>query len=149
MTLNVLKKLHKNGRSEIERLKALLDTNDITIQERRSLAAKIGGVHRRYRQVLIIEITAWALRTDNSPASKYKIQQWQESVFGHSISNNALAVWCKEDRGSGERIKLDISEGTTDMAKQLWQTYVDALKFSEIRLDPDLKGKMLSADLGL
>lgn len=149
MTLNVLKKLRKKSREEIDGLKKLLDDKTLTKNQRRSLAAKILGVHRRYKQVLIIEITAWALQTDGSPASKHKIEKWQEAAFGHSISNNALAVWCKSDRGCGDRIELDISEETTATAKELWALYADGLKVSEITLSHILKAKVLDAAIGL
>jgi hypothetical protein len=149
MALNELKKLRKTSREEIDGLKTLLDNKALTQGQRRSLAARILGVHRRYKQALIIEITAWALQTDGSPASKHKIEKWQQSTFGHSISNDALAVWCKSDRGCGDRIELDISDETTATAKELWALYADGLKVSEITLNHILKAKVLDAAIGL
>ena len=142
--------MHKKSQEETESFKSLLKDSTLTTNQRRSIAAKILGVHRRYKQFLIVEITQWSLETDHSPASKYKIEQWQESTFGRSISNNKLADWCENSRRPGERSEFDISDETTSRAKELFSVFANAVKgeIDETRLRK-LKGEILTLDLGL
>ena len=150
MIIKTLKTMHKNSQENTDSLKELLKDQTLTTNQRRSIAAKILGVHRRYKQSLMIEITQWALVTDHSPASKHKIEQWQEVTFGRSISNNKLADWCKDSRSPGERAEFDISEETTTRARELFSVFADAVKadIDETRLRK-LKGEILTLDLGL
>lgn len=150
MIVNELKNQVKKSQVEVDGLKSLLKNKELTKNQRRSIAAKVLGVHRRYKQNLLVTITTWALKTDSSSASKFKIEQWQKTTFGHSISNNVLAGWCDDSRGAGDRIELEISEDTTEKARELFQLFEIALKEeidgSRLQL---LKGKMLSDDMGL
>lgn len=150
MIIKTLKTMHKNSQEHTESFKELLKDPTLKTNQRRSIAAKILGVHRRYKQFLIVEITKWSLETDHSPASKYKIEQWQESTFGRSISNNKLADWCEDSRSPGERSEFDLSEETTIKAKELFSIFSDAMKseIDESRLRK-LKGEILTVDLGL
>ena len=150
MIIKTLKTMKEKCQENTDGFKKLLKDKTLTTNQRRSIAAKILGDHRRYKQVLIVEITQWALETDHSPASKYKIEQWQESTFGRSISNNKLADWCKDSRSPGERSEFDISEETTTMAKELFGIFSDAMKseIDESRLRK-LKGQILTVDLGM
>ena len=150
MIIKTLKTMHKKSQEHTDSFKALLKDQTLTTNQRRSIAAKILGVHRRYKQFLIVEITQWALVTDHSPASKYKIEQWQEATFGRSISNNKLASWCDDSRSPGERAEFNIGEETTAMAKELFDIFSDAMKseIDESRLRK-LKGQILTVDLGL
>ena len=111
MIIKTLKTMHKNSQENTDSLKELLKDQTLTTNQRRSIAAKILGVHRRYKQSLMIEITQWALVTDHSPASKHKIEQWQEVTFGRSISNNKLADWCKDSRSPGQHYRRNNDQG--------------------------------------
>lgn len=150
MIVNKLKRQLRKSKEDSDNLKSLLKNKELTTNQRRSIAAKILGVQRRYKQILLIEVTSWALETDKSQASKHKMEKWQEANFGHSISNNKLTVWADSSRGSGERAQLEISEETTIMAKELYGLFVCALK-SELdnsRLR-QLSGKILEDELGM
>ena len=150
MIVNKLKRQLRKSKEDSDNLKSLLKNKELTTNQRRSIAAKILGVQRRYKQILLIEVTSWALETDKSQASKHKMEKWQETNFGHSISNNKLTVWADSSRGSGERAQLEISEETTIMAKELYGLFVCALK-SELdnsRLR-QLSGKILEDELGM
>lgn len=150
MIIKTLKTMLKKSQEHSDSFKALLKDPALTTSQRRSIAAKILGVHRRYKQFLIVEITTWALESDQSQSSKHKIEQWQESTFGRSISNNKLADWCKDSRSPGERAEFDISEETTTRARELFSVFADAVKadIDETRLRK-LKGEILTLDLGL
>ena len=149
MIIKTLKTMHKNSQEETESFKSLLKDSTLTTNQRRSIAAKILGVHRRYKQFLIVEITTWALESDQSQSSKHKIEQWQEATFGRAISNNKLTNWC-EDRSPGERAEFSITEETTARAGELFSIFSDAMKseIDETRLRK-LKGEILTLDLGL
>jgi hypothetical protein len=150
MIINTLKKLGKKSLSEIDPLKLLMKKPDLPESERKALAGKILGIHRRYKRDVLVEITTWALATDSSPASKHKIEQWQEASFGHSVSNNVLATWCKSDRGCGERAEFAISEETTAMAKELFAVFEHALKVEiDARRLKTVGGQILGEALGL
>jgi hypothetical protein len=150
MIINTLKKLRNKSLADIDPLKLLMKNPDLTPNQRKSLAAKVLGIHRRYKRDILVEITRWALANDNSPASKHKIEKWQEANFGHSVSNNTLADWCKSDRGCGERADLSISEETTTMAKELFAVFEPALK---VEIDAhrlkSVGGQILDDALGL
>lgn len=148
--VNILKKLGKTSQADIEPLKLLMKDPELSIAARRSLAAKINGIHRRYKCDVIVQITRWALYADNSQSSKHRIAQWQEANFGRSVSNNVLATWCKPDRGCGERVKLDISEETTAKAQELFFLFEHALK-NELNITrlKVLSGRLLDDALGL
>lgn len=150
MIVRTLKKQLRKSQENSDDLKSLLKNKELTTNQRRSIAAKVLGVHRRYKQSLLIEVTSWALETDRSQASKHKIEKWQETNFGHSISNNKLTVWADSSRGCGERAKLEIGEETTLMAKELYSLFECALKseLDESRLRK-LSGKILEDDLGM
>lgn len=148
--IKTLKTMHKNSQERINSFKELLKDPTLTTNQRRSIAAKILGVHRRYKQFLIVEITTWALESDKSQSSKHKIEKWQEATFGRSITNNKLADWCENSRSPGERSGFDISEETTTRAKELFGIFSDAMKseIDESRLRK-LKGEILTVDLGM
>lgn len=151
MIVKTLKKELKKSHHAIEQLKDLYKAEDLSVNQRRSIAARILGVHRRFKQTLLIEVTSWAFETDKSQTSKHKIEQWQETNFGHSISNNKLVLWCDRNRTSGERAELKISDETTSRAKDLYSLFEHAIKTKEI---DELKlrqfaGQVLSDDLGL
>lgn len=150
MIVSTLKRQLRKSQEETDDLKSLLKNEELNTNQRRSIAAKILGVHRRYKQRLLIEVTAWAIETDKSQASKHKIEKWQETHFGHSISNNRLTAWADSSRGSGDRAKLEIGEDTTVMAKELYSLFECALKneLDESRLRK-LSGKILEDDLGM
>lgn len=150
MIIKALKKHLKESQQETNDLKSLLADQDLTTNQRRSLAAKVLGVHRRYKQGLLVKVTTWALDKDKSPASKHKVEKWQEAHFGHSISNNKLTAWTDNNRGSGDRAKLEISDETTVMAKELYGLFECALKIEldESRLRK-LAGQILEDDLGM
>ncbi|MNI85200.1 hypothetical protein D3C73_1421730 [compost metagenome] len=99
---------------------------------------------------MLVEVTAWALETDSSQASKHKVEKWQEASFGRSVSNNTLATWCDASRGAGERADLDISEETTAKAQELFALFDGALK---VEIDASrlkaLSGGLLDDALGL
>jgi hypothetical protein len=142
--------LVKKSQGDIDPIKSLLKQTDLTTNQRRSLAAKILGIHRRYKRDVLVEITTWALETDSSQASKHKVEQWQEMNFGHSVSNNTLADWCDANRGCGERADLSISEETTGQAKELYAIFEPALKVDiEARRLREVSGKILGEALGL
>ena len=150
MIVNKLKKQLRKSKEDSDNLKSLLKTKELTTNQRRSIAAKVLGVHRRYKQVLLIEVTSWAIETDKSQASKHKVEKWQETNFGHSISNNKLTVWADSSRGCGERAQLEISDETTIMAKEIYSLFECALKkeLDNSRLR-QLSGKILEDDLGM
>ncbi|MFG0858854.1 hypothetical protein [Pseudomonas sp. CJQ_13] len=150
MIVNKLKKHLRKSQEDSDDLKSLLKNKELTTNQRRSLAARVLGVHRRYKQILLIEVTTWALETDKSQASKHKVEKWQEMHFGHSISNNKLVAWADSNRGSGDRAQLEINDETTAMAKELYSLFECALK-SELdgsRLR-QISGKILEDDLGM
>lgn len=149
--VNILKKLGKDSQADIEPLKQQMKNPDLDKTQRRSLAGKILGIHRRYKCQVIIQITRWAIYADNSQASKYRIEQWQKANFGRSVSNDLLAAnWCKSNRGCGERVELGISDETTAMAQELYAIFEPALKngVNMARLKV-LGGSLLDDALGL
>lgn len=150
MIVEALKKQLKKCQQDSDDLRANLKNKDLTNTQRRSLAARILGVHRRYKQALLVEVTAWALETDNSPASKHKVEKWQETHFGHSISNNKLTAWTDKSRGCGDRAQLEISDETTGKAQELYRLFEAALKgdLDESRL-LQLTAELFSSDLGV
>jgi len=150
MIVKTLKILTKKSQEEIDALKILLKDKELTQPQRRSLAAKILGVHRRHKQRLIVEITGWALEADQSPASNHKVEQWQETHFGRSISNNKLSKWCDDSRSPGDRAEFNISEETTNRAKELFSIFAEALKnqLDEPRLKK-ISGDILCDEIGL
>jgi hypothetical protein len=151
MIVKKLKALGKKSLAEIDPLSLQLKNPDLSTAQRRALAAKINGVHRRYKRDVLVEVTAWALETDNSQASKHKVEKWQEASFGRSVSNNTLATtWCDANRGAGERADLDISEATTAKAQELFALFDGALK-AEINASrlKALSGSLLDDALGL
>jgi len=75
MIVNTLKKQLRKSQENSDDLKSLLKNKELTTNQRRSIAAKVLGVHRRYKQSLLIEVTSWALETDKSQASKHKIEK--------------------------------------------------------------------------
>lgn len=150
MIVSTLKKQLRKSQEDTDDLKSLLKNKELTTNQRRSIAAKVLGVHRRYKQTLLIEVTSWALEKDKSPASKHKVEKWQETHFGHSISNNRLTAWADSDRGCGDRAQFEISEETTIMAKEIYSLFECALKneLDKSRLH-QIAGKILEDDLGM
>lgn len=150
MIVKEMKKQLKKSQQETDDLKSLLNNKELTTSQKRSLAAKVLGVHRRYKQKLLIQVTTWALAADNSQASKHKVEKWQETNFGHSISNNELTNWGDSNRGYGERANFEISDETTNVAKELYVLFEGALKneLDESRLRK-LSGKILEDELGM
>jgi len=150
LIVNKLKALSKKGHSEIDPLKLQMKNPELDKSQRRSLAGKILGIHRRYKRDVLVEITAWALETDSSAASKHKVEKWQEAHFGHSVAHKTLATWCDSSRGCGERVDLEISAETTTKAQELYALFANALK---VDLDaPRLKilsGSLLTDAMGL
>ena len=150
MIINTLKKLRNKSLADIDPLKLLMKNPDLTPNQRKSLAAKVLGFHRRYKRDVLVEITRWAIATDSSQASKHKVEKWQEETFGHSISNNVLADWCQADRGCGERADLSISAETTAWAKELFALFEPALKVDiDARRLKTVGGQILGEALGL
>lgn len=150
MIVNTLKSLRKKGQENIEQMKLQIKNPELTEIERRSIAAKINGIQRRYKRDVMVSLTAWALSNDNSPASKHKIEKWQETSFGKSISNNYLTGWCRSDRGCGERAEFAISEETTTIAQELFAIFEPALKVDiDARRLKAVSGQLLEESLGL
>lgn len=150
MIINTLRTLRKTAQTDIEPLRLQLKNPELHESERKALAGKILGIHRRYKRDVLVEITRWALDTDSSPASKHKIEKWQEASFGHSVSNNVLATFCKSERGCGERAEFAISEETTAMATELFAVFEPALKAEiDTRRLKAVSGQLLGEALGL
>lgn len=89
-----------------------------------ALLGQIGGEARRYRQDLAIALTTWAI--DHSPqaeATKFRVQAWQKSTFGHAVSNSVAVRWCDPERDPGDRGALDVPAVISAAAGAVYRTY--------------------------
>lgn len=149
MIVEQLKKLRQKSLEQIEVLKEQLRNPDLTRNVRRSVAAKILGISRRYKRDVMVEVTMWALEVDGSQASKHKVGLWQTATFGHTTSNATLTTWCESQRGCGQRADFELEKETTERAKELYDLF-ESLKHDvdESRL-LNLTGRIFGKDLGL
>jgi hypothetical protein len=88
--------------------------------ELRRLAAKIGGVKRRWVTHLIEMLTSQAFK-DRS-VSREKVRQWQRETFGHAVGSCTLKIYATASRSGGGR--SDFAAPPQDTCTTLKETFI-------------------------
>ena len=105
---------------EVAQLRIALAEEDDEM-ERRSLAAKIGGVKRRWCTVLIGLLTDEAFK--DGSVSREKVREWQQETFGQAVASGKLSAYATPTRDGGGR--SDFAAPSAMVAAQMKKLFKD------------------------
>ena len=105
-------------RVEVATLRAALAAEDNEM-ECRSIAAKIGGVKRRWCTVLVALLTDEAFK-DRS-VSREKVREWQQQTFGQAVASGKLSAYATRSRDGGGR--SEFAAPPAKVAAQMWELF--------------------------
>lgn len=84
----------------LERIEDAKSSEDVT--EQRAAAAAFGGLVKRWRRHIILELTELAF--SNMETSRERVRQWQQDYFGQSLASAQLRRYARPERSGGGRV---------------------------------------------
>lgn len=94
---------------------------------RRARAAAFGGLVKRWRHDLVVELTD--IGVEDGMASRGLVRSWQQRVFGRSVASGALARYAVPEHSGGGRaggfvVRLEFERA----AREAFERHKDALR---------------------
>ena len=94
--------------------------------ERRRLGGRLAGVKKRWRALLVAELTRELLAGQRP--GRERVREWQQETFGASLSSREMSAYSDSARaggGRGEKVATD--SDSARVAQQIFREYVARL----------------------